>query len=238
MGNKLIFKCLLLLSIVILVQCSSESHHSPSGIKGNNTNQTTDHGIHVIVFRLHHIKTTLVFTCVLILAGAAKLAFNFADYLSSKVPESCMLIVVGTILGAIIEFSNAGDEIPTFFEPNQFFMFLLPPIILESSFSLHDRTFIENLGSILLFAVVGTILACFMLGGSLYGLAQAGAMGTIVPISFVQMLVFTSLIVAVDPVAVLAVFEEIGVNHVLYFLVFGESLLNDGVAVVNVVIIM
>ena len=44
--------------------------------------------------------------------------------------------------------------------------------------------------------------------------------------SLVQMLTFGSLIVAVDPVAVLAIFQEVGVNKDLYFLVFGESLLN------------
>ncbi|KAH9496909.1 Sodium/hydrogen exchanger 2, partial [Bulinus truncatus] len=68
--------------------------------------------------------------------------------------------------------------------------------------------------------------------GTLYGLAISGAMGEIGNLSFLQVMVFSSLIVAVDPVAVLAVFNEIGVNHVLYFLVFGESLLNDGVTVV------
>ncbi|KAK3095369.1 hypothetical protein FSP39_013836 [Pinctada imbricata] len=56
-------------------------------------------------------------------------------------------------------------------------------------------------------------------------------MGNIL-VNLKQCLVFSSIIVAVDPVAVLAIFQEVGVNNVLYFLVFGESLLNDAVTVV------
>ncbi|XP_059139942.1 Na(+)/H(+) exchanger beta-like isoform X2 [Physella acuta] len=221
------------------------SDHTPENVSthGNDTAHSNNSGahskghghhgaLHVAAVAYEEVKEPIIFTIVVLLAGISKIGYHHANFLSSKIPESCILIILGTVFGAVIHFTGLAESLPTFFKPHEFFIFLLPPIILEAAFSLHDRTFIENFGSILLFAVLGTVLACAMLGGTLYGLAKVGAMGEIGDISFVQIMVFSSLIVAVDPVAVLAVFNEIGVNHVLYFLVFGESLLNDGVTVV------
>ncbi len=55
--------------------------------------------------------------------------------------------------------------------------------------------------------------------------------GSIKP-KFVSAIVFAALISAVDPVAVLAIFEETQVNDFLSILVSGESLLNDAVSIV------
>ena len=62
-------------------------------------------------------------------------------------------------------------------------------------------------------------------------MGQSGLYGFDLPL--LDTFLFSALISAVDPVAVLAVFEEIHVNEVLYIVVFGESLLNDAVTVVS-----
>lgn len=106
-------------------------------------------------------------------------------------------------------------------------------LVLDSAYALYDRDFLSNFGSVLLYAVVGTLFNVFSIGFLIYLLYYIGAMGNFVsPLDPISCLIFSSLISAVDPVAVLAIFEEIGVNMGLYFLVFGESLLNDGVTVV------
>jgi len=82
--------------------------------------------------------------------------------------------------------------------------------------------------------VIGTIWNAFALGFTLYGLYQAGTLlvGLNVQFTIPSALLFGTICAAVDPVAVLAVFDEIHVNKLLHILVFGESLLNDAVTIV------
>ncbi|NXY50258.1 SL9A5 protein, partial [Ceuthmochares aereus] len=155
--------------------------------------------------------------------------FHLSRKVTSIVPESCLLILLGLGLGGIVLAVAKKAEYQL--EPNMFFLFLLPPIVLDSGYFMPSRLFFNNIGAILTYAVVGTLWNSFATGAALWGLHQAGLMG--VEAGLMDFLLFGSLISAVDPVAVLAVFEEVHVNETLFIIVFGESLLNDAVTVVS-----
>uniref|UniRef100_A0A8B9GSG9 Sodium/hydrogen exchanger n=1 Tax=Amazona collaria TaxID=241587 RepID=A0A8B9GSG9_9PSIT len=155
------------------------------------------------------------------------LVFHLSRKVTSVVPESCLLILLGLGLGGIVLAVAKKAEYQL--EPNMFFLFLLPPIVLDSGYFMPSRLFFDNIGAILTYAVVGTLWNSFTTGTALWGLHRAGLMGAS---GLMDFLLFGSLISAVDPVAVLAVFEEVHVNETLFIIVFGESLLNDAVTVV------
>ena len=115
------------------------------------------------------------------------------------------------------------------FSPTMFFLVLLPPIIFESGYNLHKGNFFQNIGSIMVFAILGTAISALMVGGGIYLLGLADV---VYKLDFIQSFAFGSLISAVDPVATLAIFQALDVEPVLNMLVFGESILNDAVAIV------
>ncbi|KFP51175.1 Sodium/hydrogen exchanger 5, partial [Cathartes aura] len=158
------------------------------------------------------------------------LVFHLSRKVTSIVPESCLLILLGLGLGGIVLAVAKKAEYQL--EPNMFFLFLLPPIVLDSGYFMPSRLFFDNIGAILTYAVVGTLWNSFTTGAALWGLHQARLMDPGVEAGLMDFLLFGSLISAVDPVAVLAVFEEVHVNETLFIIVFGESLLNDAVTVV------
>ncbi|KAH9528944.1 hypothetical protein DERF_002852 [Dermatophagoides farinae] len=120
---------------------------------------------------------------------------------------------------------------PTF-TAELFFNILLPPIILESAFALNHRQFYRNLLPILLYAIMGTLINIILIGTSLYIVMNIHINATLSSISALEMMIFSTSISAIDPVCVLALFKDFKVEKSLYYLVFGESLLNDAVVLV------
>ncbi|KAG8328795.1 sodium:proton antiporter activity protein [Homalodisca vitripennis] len=150
-----------------------------------------------------------------------------APGLNQIFPESCLLIVVGVVIGILLYLASSVHISPL--TPDTFFLYMLPPIILDAGYFMPNRLFFDHIGTILVFAVVGTVFNTLTIGVSLWFVGQTGIYGCETPL--LEMMLFSALISAVDPVAVLAVFEEIHVNEILYIVVFGESLLNDAVTV-------
>ncbi|KAK5854633.1 hypothetical protein PBY51_004812 [Eleginops maclovinus] len=211
-----------------------ESHPKPqSELKSNQTEHVHGSsvitGIPVVTFKWHHVETPYLIALWILVAGLGKLVIEANHHVTSVIPESALLICFGFILGGIIW---GADGVQTFtLTPTVFFFYLLPQIILDAGYSMPNKLFFSNMGAILIYAVIGTCWNAASLGLSLWGCHMGGAMGDL-DIGLLQYLLFGSLIAAVDPVAVIAVFEQVHVNEVLFILVFGESLLNDGVTVV------
>ncbi|NWR17258.1 SL9A6 protein, partial [Emberiza fucata] len=120
------------------------------------------------------------------------------------------------------------------FDPEVFFNILLPPIIFYAGYSLKRRHFFRNLGSILAYAFLGTAISCLVIGSVVYGcvalMKVTGQLGG--DFYFTDCLLFGAIVSATDPVTVLAIFHELQVDVELYALLFGESVLNDAVAIV------
>ncbi|VDK69440.1 unnamed protein product [Onchocerca ochengi] len=133
------------------------------------------------------------------------------------------------VIGLILSYSKRDwTEVETF-SSNIFFLVLLPPIIFENGYNLHKSDFFTNMFPILSFATLGTVISALTIGLALYILGQADL---IYKMTIAESFVFGSMISAVDPVATLAIFQALNVERMLYMLVFGESMLNDAVAIV------
>lgn len=152
--------------------------------------------------------------------------------LTKRFPESCLLMILGLIVGGILYRTKLSTQKAYVLNSDTFFLFLLPPIILEAGFFMPNRSFFNNIGTILLFAIANTFFNTILIGFTIWAFSLTPLYGG-TEFEMLHCFVFASLISAVDPVAVLATFVEIHVNDMLYIIVFGESLLNDAVSVVS-----
>ncbi|KAF0698958.1 Aste57867_10449 [Aphanomyces stellatus] len=150
------------------------------------------------------------------------------SYRCTLLSKSGLALLFGGLVGFGIA-SHAPDvAVHLNFDHSFFFDVLLPPIIYEAGFSVERTTFFRNFGAILTTAIWGTLVSACVTGLVLYA---ASAHACIPPLDWTETFLFGALLSAVDPVATLACFQKVSVPPVLFNIVFGESVLNDAVAI-------
>lgn len=167
----------------------------------------------------HHIFE-LGLILVMLAAGITAIAKKFEQ------PYSIALVVVGVIIGLVN--IPVLEPLKQFITEGEVFNFViitlfLPALLGEAGLKLPFSQLFENKKPVLALAFGGTLLSFLVVGFSSMWLLQLS-----IPVAFV----FAALMSATDPVSVLSIFKSVGVNRRLSTVIEGESLFNDGLAVV------
>jgi Na+:H+ antiporter len=133
-----------------------------------------------------------------------------------RIPYTVGLVLIGLALSLLI---STRIQI----SPQIILALLVPPLIFEAAFHLRWEDLRRDFWLILLLAIPGVILTTLFVGGVI-------ALGTGLAIQ--AALVLGAIVSATDPVAVVALFRRLGVPRRLQVLLEGESLFNDGTAIV------
>jgi len=162
---------------------------------------------------------------VLLAAGLLVLAVLVAGlFRRVPIPDSVALVLVGMLLAELARrWPPAAHLQDLRLSPDLVFFVLLPALVFESGLNLDTRRLLKNLAPVLTLAVPALMLSTAIVGLGLWWLAG---------MDLLVALLFGALISATDPVAVVALFREVGAPARLGVLVEGESLFNDATAIV------
>ncbi|KAH8199062.1 hypothetical protein TruAng_006749 [Truncatella angustata] len=147
------------------------------------------------------------------------------------VHETVISIFAGMTVGLLLRVTTGSSlQQLVSFDFQIFFNLLLPPIILNAGYELHQANFFRNIGVILTFAFAGTFLSAVVIGTLLWLYTRVPLEG--LDLSFVDAISVGATLSATDPVTILAIFNTYKVDPKLYTIIFGESILNDAIAIV------
>jgi len=143
-----------------------------------------------------------------------------------RVPYTVSLVLGGLLLGVIhipiLSPLQPGHR-PDWLTPDVILILFLPALVFEGSVQLDLRELLRNSVPLLLLANAGVLLAALVTGYVVHWL---------IGLPILVAILFGAIISATDPISVLAIFKELRVDKRLSLIMVGESLLNDGTAVV------
>lgn len=165
------------------------------------------------------MATETIFILLFVVATAVAIAVQ-----RLAVPYTVALVCTGIVLGLLHAF-----EAPHLTKTLLFSVFL-PGLLFEAAFHIDFKQFWRNRLAISSLALPGVVVAIALTAMILTPVADA--LHFVQGFTWKHALVFGALISATDPIAVVAIFRNLGVPRRLSVLLEGESLLNDGVAIV------
>jgi monovalent cation:H+ antiporter, CPA1 family len=134
-----------------------------------------------------------------------------------KVPYPVALVVAGLVIGLVKLIP------PIVMTPELVLLIFLPALLFEASWNLDLRILRRNWLSVTVLATLGVVVCMF---------AVAAVLSFGGDVSIKTALLFGAMVSATDPVSVIALFRQMGINKRLTMILEGESLFNDGTAVV------
>ena len=141
----------------------------------------------------------------------------------TKIPFAVGLLFSGVFLTAIFNKYSWGGAEYLQFSPEIVFYVFLPTLIFESAYHLNFRYFQGVLKEVCTLSIFGFLCSTAIVASGLH---------YFIDLPWIAAILFGSLISATDPVAVLSIFKEMKAPKKLSTIVDGESLLNDGIALV------
>lgn len=144
-----------------------------------------------------------------------------------RIPYTVALVMGGLVLGAlpfpIVQSIYQSSQRPNWLSPDIILIFFLPALLFEGSLKINLGQLLKDLFPIAALATAGVIVAACVTG---YIVAWLIGMPILIA------LLFGAIISATDPIAVLSIAKQMTVSKRLTLLLEGESLFNDGTAVV------
>jgi len=141
-----------------------------------------------------------------------------------RIPYTVALVIAGLVLGLVHAFQ------PPVLSKELLFSVFLPGLVFEAALHIEFTEFWRNRLAIVSLALPGVVAATALT--ALILTPVAGTLHFASGFTWREALVFGALISATDPVAVVAMFKTLGAPKRLAVLLNGESLFNDGTAIV------
>lgn len=195
----------------------------PGGSTAIPTDRDDEGGDHLSLY----MAMTLLWMLVAFVFGAL-----LEHWEVQRLPESGAVVLFGIVAGLLLRYTNSSITSSAGFNSSLFTLFLLPIIIFESGFNMKTKgIFFKNIGTILIYAVFGTLINIFLIGLMMAGLFNLHFFDPL-SLSVTECLIFGALIASTDPVCTLGVFGALAVEPMLSMLIYGESVINDAVSIV------